>query len=98
MDTLGYITKRASALVIIMAIVIWRKKEDLSAKDSESFLRTLGTTLAEVDGFWLVYKADGVHPDERLFAIVRFPLAVTVRRLYFYVVSSPDGSVFPRGC
>lgn len=72
--TLGYITERASALFIITAIVIWRekKKTDLAAKDSASFLGTLGTTLAEVEGFWFVYKADGVYPDERLFVIVRF--------------------------
>jgi hypothetical protein len=44
----------------------------LAAKDSASFLGTLGTTLAEVEGFWFVYKADGVYPDERLFVIVRF--------------------------
>lgn len=82
-----------------MAIVLGGGKiEDLSAKDSESFLGTLGTTLAEVEGFWIVYKADGVHPDERLFKIVRFPLAVTIRRHYLYLVSSPDGSVFPCGC
>lgn len=67
----------------------------MAAKDSSSFLGNLGTTLAEVEGFWFVYKADGVYPEECLFVIVRFPLAVTPRRLYFDLVSSPDGLYFP---
>lgn len=69
----------------------------MAAKDSSSFLGNLGTTLAEVGGFWFVYKADGVYPEECLLVIVRFPLAVTPRRLYFDLVSSPDGPVFPSG-
>ena len=96
--TLGYITERAAALFIIMAIVIWRGKKDLAAKDRASFLGTLGTTLAEVEGFWFVYKADGVYPDEYLLVIVHFPLVATTRRVYFYLVSRPDGPVFPGIC
>lgn len=81
---LGYLTERASALFIIMAVVTCRgKKIDLSSKDSESFLGTLRTTLAEVESFWLDYKAEGAHPDECLCASVHFPLAVITRRLYF---------------
>lgn len=96
--TLGYITETASALFVIMAIEIWRGKKDLAAKDSASFLGTLGTTLAEVGGFWFVYKADGVYPDEYLLAIVHFPLVATTRRVYFYLVSHPDGPGFPGRC
>lgn len=97
--TLGYLTERASALFIIMAVVTCReKKVDLSSKDSESFPGTLRTTLAEVGSFWLDYKAEGVHPDEGLFAVVHFPLAVTTRRLYFSWVGSLDDPAFPCGC
>lgn len=95
-DNLGYITERASALFIIMAIVIWRKKI-IGCKrqwefpgNSRDYFGKSWRFLARLHSRWSASRWT-------LICDCPFPSGCDYQKTLF-LFSSPDGSVFSGGC